>query len=325
MQRTIIAVIIACLCLINAPSAYAYCVDVCPQDKKNVLEYEGFCYRVKGKKQVIIVHYSGPGGHVIIPPVIDGLSVTQIDKKAFYDCDEITKVTIPFSVVKIGQYAFYDCDNLRCVLISDSVKIIKKAAFYHCDRLTWVLLGNNVRKIQKEAFCECPMLAEVYFRGAAPKIGKFVFCKTDERLNICLNYCITGCVSDDDCEDGFLCSCAALFECVDETLVTLGGFEAIWEQDSVIVTWLTDAEIDNAYFNIYRADDEAGPYVKINPVPIPAQGIPPAGAAYQYVDATVVSGSTYWYKLEAVDIYAVSTEYGPCGPVSQEFSCSYLP
>lgn len=323
MYRTITAGIIFCLCMILASSADAFCTDVC--SGKKIMDYEGLCYRVRGRKQVSIEGYSGEGGHVIIPATINGLSVTKINNYAFYDCDNITKVTIPFSVTKIGKAAFADCDNLRCVLISDSVKIIKRNAFYSCDRLTYVLIGNRVRKIQKQAFCECPLLSEVYFRGVAPKINKWVFCRTDNNLNICLNYCETGCVDDEDCEPGFLCSCGALFECVDETLITLGGFEAEWQDDSVVVSWSTEAEIDNAYFNIYRAEAEGGPYVQINDAPILAEGEPPNGAAYQFIDTNVMSGATYWYKLEDVDIFAVATEHGPCGPVSESFSCSYLP
>lgn len=42
-----------------------------------------------------ITGYTGPGGDVMIPSQIGGVSVTKIGKRAFYNCTGLTGVTIP--------------------------------------------------------------------------------------------------------------------------------------------------------------------------------------------------------------------------------------
>ena len=68
------------------------------------------------------------------------------------------------------------------------------------------------------------------------------------------------------------------------TLVELVSFTAQPLHRAVRLTWETAAEIDNAGFNLYRAESEDGPYVKINDALIPAEGSSVQGASYEFVD-----------------------------------------
>lgn len=78
------------------------------------------------------------------------------------------------------------------------------------------------------------------------------------------------------------------------------------------VRWQTLSELDNAYFNVYRADGvQFAQAVRMNPTPIVAQGNPFQGASYARIDRRVVSGKTYHYWLEAVDIYGQAEVFGP--------------
>jgi alpha-tubulin suppressor-like RCC1 family protein len=95
------------------------------------------------------------------------------------------------------------------------------------------------------------------------------------------------------------------------TLVTLSTFTATPSDRSVLLTWTTASEIENAGFNIYRAEAEDGEYIKINLSVIPAGGSPTNGASYQYIDEDVRNRRTYYYKLEDLDIYGKSTMHGP--------------
>lgn len=66
--------------------------------------------------------------------------VTFIKGKAFYNCDNITSVTIPNTVVAIGrngdtQGAFDNCNKLRFVTIGCNVKSIGENAFLNCTKL----------------------------------------------------------------------------------------------------------------------------------------------------------------------------------------------
>jgi hypothetical protein len=95
------------------------------------------------------------------------------------------------------------------------------------------------------------------------------------------------------------------------TLVKLTSFEAIPDSNKVILKWVTESEIDNAGFNLYRATSEDGDYVKINDSLIPAEGSSTSGATYKYVDNSVRNRTTYYYKLEDIDLNGASTMHGP--------------
>ena len=93
------------------------------------------------------------------------------------------------------------------------------------------------------------------------------------------------------------------------TRVQLASLTTHPSDGQVLISWSTGAEIDNAGFNILRASDSAGPYVRISPSLIPARGIAPAGAAYTFVDATVTNDRTYYYRVEDVDNRGLRTTH----------------
>ena len=69
----------------------------------------------------------------IIP---DDGSVTNIGYGAFYDCNDLTNITIPDSVTSIGESAFWGCSGLTSITIPDSVTSIGDHAFVGCSGLT---------------------------------------------------------------------------------------------------------------------------------------------------------------------------------------------
>jgi hypothetical protein len=95
------------------------------------------------------------------------------------------------------------------------------------------------------------------------------------------------------------------------TLITLTSFTAEPGNNQVILIWTTESEIDNAGFNIYRAEAGNGEYVKINDSLIPAEGSSTQGATYQFIDEDVRNRITYYYKLEDIDLNGNSTMHGP--------------
>ena len=96
-----------------------------------------------------------------------------------------------------------------------------------------------------------------------------------------------------------------------QTLITLKYFEATAGNSSVILTWATDTEIDNAGFNLYRSASGEEKYIKINDALIPAKGSSVEGASYTWIDRDVQNRTSYSYQLEDVDIYGKSTFHGP--------------
>jgi hypothetical protein len=93
------------------------------------------------------------------------------------------------------------------------------------------------------------------------------------------------------------------------TAITLASFTAEAGANGVTLAWETGTEMDNAGFNLYRALTRDGPYTQINDALIAAQGDPVSGASYSFADA--LGYGTFYYKLEDVDYYGVSTLHGP--------------
>jgi len=109
---------------------------------------------ITGKSYIYILDYTGPGGAIIIPPILMGSPPTHIDKEAFFD-KKLTSVTIPNGVIGIEKAAFHT-NRLTNIIIPDSVIEIGEGAFMN-NRLTSVTIGRGVTKIEAGAFHNNPI------------------------------------------------------------------------------------------------------------------------------------------------------------------------
>jgi hypothetical protein len=89
---------------------------------------------------ITITKYTGSGGAVTIPNTINGLPVTSIKNEAFFNCSNLTSITIPNSITSIGIDAFLGCSKLTSVVIPASVTNIGVNAFHRCNRLNSILV-----------------------------------------------------------------------------------------------------------------------------------------------------------------------------------------
>ena len=65
-------------------------------------------------------------------------TVTRIGDHAFYNCPELTGITLPEGLTTIGNYAFYNCKGLTSITIPSTVDTICSDAFYACTELKTV-------------------------------------------------------------------------------------------------------------------------------------------------------------------------------------------
>ena len=72
---------------------------------------------------------------VLIPPSIDGLTVSAIGEKAFENQSALTSIEIPDTVTTIGRRAFYGCTGLTEFTIPSSVTSIGTQIFFHADNI----------------------------------------------------------------------------------------------------------------------------------------------------------------------------------------------
>jgi hypothetical protein len=105
--------------------------------------------------KVMITNYSGPGGDLVIPAMIDGKTVIWIGSYAFFFHTNITSVTIPDSVLQILDHAFAACDSLTSISLPNALESIGDYAFNGCTTLTSIDIPVTVQVIGTEAFSWC--------------------------------------------------------------------------------------------------------------------------------------------------------------------------
>ena len=152
---------------------------------------------------------------VIIPN-----SVTTINSFAFYECQQLNKITIPYSVSEIECDAFYGCDSLKAVYISDltnwcninfsdsyrnplyyahdlylnrelvkkliipdGITTIKDSSF-EGGSFEEIIIPNSVTCIENYAFFECESLKTIIIPNSVKSLGEgaFNWCKSLSKI-----------------------------------------------------------------------------------------------------------------------------------------------
>ena len=85
-------------------------------------------------------------------------SVTSIGATVFYNCAELTSITIPGSVKSIGNMAFMSCSSLTSITIPEGVTSIGMAAFSYCTALTSFTISGTVTSVGDGVFANCSNL-----------------------------------------------------------------------------------------------------------------------------------------------------------------------
>ena len=139
------------------------------------VEIDGIWYNLVPKTQTAEVAENPSGeysGAIIIPEKVtyNGAEyiVTSIGKSAFYNCTDLTSVTIPESVTSIGDAAFCYCTGLTSFTIPNSVKSIGAYAFYDCTGLPSIMIPESVTSIGANAFARVHRPDPFKSRGRTP-------------------------------------------------------------------------------------------------------------------------------------------------------------
>ena len=150
---------------------------------------------------------------LVIPSTYEGLPVTTIGVEAFAE-SSLTSVIIPNSVISIGSGAFYKCDSLEKLMLPfigatkdginntyfgyifgaskysnnssyvptslkevtvTSVGTIPSFAFYNCSSLTRVSIPNGITSIGEYAFANCNSLLDVKIPNTLNLLNEGVF------------------------------------------------------------------------------------------------------------------------------------------------------
>ena len=88
-------------------------------------------------------------------------SVTYIGWSAFFNCEDLSAITLPDSLQQISPFAFVGCTGLTSIKIPKSVTEIGEGAFAGCTGLTSVEIINKVNEIGGRLFAGCTGLTSV--------------------------------------------------------------------------------------------------------------------------------------------------------------------
>lgn len=108
-----------------------------------------FAYTADGG-EVTITEYIGESEHVLIPDTIDGLPVTALADKAFYE-KHVTTVVVPDSVTQIGDMCFSGDNYLVSLKLPDGLAELPYGALESCFRLIDFDLPQGLKKISASA------------------------------------------------------------------------------------------------------------------------------------------------------------------------------
>ena len=169
--------------------------------------------------------------------ITDG--VTNIGDCAFFECRNLTSVTVPNSVTSMGDCAFQNCSNLTSVEIPTSVTSIGRSAFAGCSSLTSITIPNSVTSIGNAAFQMCSSLTSITIPNSVTSVGVYTFSSCSNLISVTIPNSVT------NIGDNAFINCEALTSVTIPNSVTSIGNEAF-----AYCSALTSVTIPNSVMSI---------------------------------------------------------------------------
>ena len=190
-------------------------------------ELDGLRYITINDSSVTVVHlpdtYNGwkvhYKGDIIIPKTVTysgkTYTVPEIGHEAFFECYELTSITIPNTVTDKETRAFKDCTNLNCLIVDDAnpkydsrdncnaiVETETNCLLFGCKS---TFIPNSITSIQELAFADCEGLESIQIPNSVTSIGYSVFQNCKNLTSVTLPNSID-CIMSSLFENSGICS-----------------------------------------------------------------------------------------------------------------------
>lgn len=100
--------------------------------------------------------------------------VNSIGSHAFYDCLNLTNITLPKGIKKIETNAFAR-SGLKGIIVPDNVTTIGGDAFAYCKSLETATIGPKVTSISQGAFYSSPVKDAYVYATTPPNVAAYLF------------------------------------------------------------------------------------------------------------------------------------------------------
>jgi hypothetical protein len=105
--------------------------------------FQNFQYRASATEVTIEDYPLDLGGPITVPSTINGLPVTVIGQRAFFNCQLITSITLPTSIKTLSSDAFSHCSGLSSFTVPSGVTSIHGNIFVGCSNLSLISVSSS--------------------------------------------------------------------------------------------------------------------------------------------------------------------------------------
>ena len=242
--------------------------------------------------------------------VVVNSGITELGYSMFSNCTQLTSVSLPSGLKRIGSCLFLGCTRLSAITIPSSVTTIESNAFTHCDsiaaitlpsglrtmgdavcsqmaKLTTATVSGGVTYLSNYAFNDCPSLKTITLPNTVKSIGICAFRYDTALKDVYFNGSVTQWTSIQIAGEGNSALYNADVHCTGLSAPSVtGGNDS---QGRPTLKW--DKVAGAAKYEVYRARSMNGDYIKYS-----------TQTSTGYTNsAYLTSGSTYYYKVRALD------------------------
>ncbi len=129
--------------------------------------------------------YTGSWDMFVVPDMVDGIIVRELDKNFFLNCKDMVAVTLSDCLEVLGEQTFFNCESLTTVLFGKNLHTLGPRTFINCYSLTEITIPDTITKIGLRSFNSCTSLRVVHLGSGITTVPSYLFscCYALERVS----------------------------------------------------------------------------------------------------------------------------------------------